>query len=143
MEQHGCQRILFILLTGDFHSMRKNHRPWEYFINRGEKWLPNGGNIYLDIVWNSIKAKEYYIFCSLIIILAWENFIDRGKKWLTVGIFLDIVWNSMAAKEYDHLFKLLIIGDSGVGKSSLLVRSVTLHYFGYQHTNYFGYQYTY
>lgn len=28
----------------------------------------------------------------------------------------------MAAKEYDHLFKLLIIGDSGVGKSSLLVR---------------------
>jgi len=28
----------------------------------------------------------------------------------------------MAAKDYDHLFKLLIIGDSGVGKSSLLVR---------------------
>ncbi|XP_067928156.1 ras-related protein Rab-35-like [Watersipora subatra] len=27
-----------------------------------------------------------------------------------------------AAKEYDHLFKLLIIGDSGVGKSSLLLR---------------------
>jgi len=26
------------------------------------------------------------------------------------------------AKEYDHLFKLLIIGDSGVGKSALLVR---------------------
>jgi len=26
------------------------------------------------------------------------------------------------SKEYDHLFKLLIIGDSGVGKSSLLVR---------------------
>ncbi|CAG2102788.1 unnamed protein product [Medioppia subpectinata] len=26
------------------------------------------------------------------------------------------------AKEYDHLFKLLIIGDSGVGKSSLLLR---------------------
>ena len=25
-------------------------------------------------------------------------------------------------KDYDHLFKLLIIGDSGVGKSSLLVR---------------------
>lgn len=29
---------------------------------------------------------------------------------------------SAAAKDYDHLFKLLIIGDSGVGKSSLLVR---------------------
>lgn len=28
----------------------------------------------------------------------------------------------MATKDYDHLFKLLIIGDSGVGKSSLLVR---------------------
>lgn len=27
-----------------------------------------------------------------------------------------------ANKDYDHLFKLLIIGDSGVGKSSLLVR---------------------
>ena len=27
-----------------------------------------------------------------------------------------------ASKDYDHLFKLLIIGDSGVGKSSLLVR---------------------
>jgi len=26
------------------------------------------------------------------------------------------------AKEYDHLFKLLIIGDSGVGKSALLLR---------------------
>ncbi|KXJ29128.1 ras-related protein Rab-35 isoform X1 [Exaiptasia diaphana] len=26
------------------------------------------------------------------------------------------------AKDYDHLFKLLIIGDSGVGKSSLLLR---------------------
>ncbi|XP_078064605.1 ras-related protein Rab-35-like [Mustelus asterias] len=28
----------------------------------------------------------------------------------------------MAARDYDHLFKLLIIGDSGVGKSSLLLR---------------------
>ncbi|CAI4230309.1 unnamed protein product [Auanema sp. JU1783] len=27
-----------------------------------------------------------------------------------------------SAKDYDHLFKLLIIGDSGVGKSSLLLR---------------------
>lgn len=26
------------------------------------------------------------------------------------------------ARDYDHLFKLLIIGDSGVGKSSLLIR---------------------
>uniref|UniRef100_A0A3Q2QRZ1 Si:dkey-16l2.16 n=1 Tax=Fundulus heteroclitus TaxID=8078 RepID=A0A3Q2QRZ1_FUNHE len=28
----------------------------------------------------------------------------------------------MAAKDYNHLFKLLIIGDSNVGKSSLLLR---------------------
>ncbi|EDV22189.1 Ras-related protein Rab-35 [Trichoplax sp. H2] len=28
----------------------------------------------------------------------------------------------MVTKEYDHLFKLLIIGDSGVGKSSILLR---------------------
>ena len=28
----------------------------------------------------------------------------------------------MSNKDYDHLFKLLIIGDSGVGKSSLLLR---------------------
>ena len=28
----------------------------------------------------------------------------------------------MANRQHDHLFKLLIIGDAGVGKSSLLVR---------------------
>jgi len=28
----------------------------------------------------------------------------------------------MAAQEYDFLFKLLLIGDSGVGKSCLLLR---------------------
>ncbi|KAL6042523.1 GTP-binding protein ypt1 [Balamuthia mandrillaris] len=28
----------------------------------------------------------------------------------------------MAATEYDHLFKILMVGDSGVGKSSLLLR---------------------
>lgn len=38
--------------------------------------------------------------------------------------FLDVLNDNctMAAKDYDHLFKLLIIGDSGVGKSSLLLR---------------------
>ncbi|RWS17794.1 Ras-related protein Rab-35-like protein, partial [Dinothrombium tinctorium] len=30
--------------------------------------------------------------------------------------------NQSMARDYDHLFKLLIIGDSGVGKSSLLLR---------------------
>jgi len=33
-----------------------------------------------------------------------------------------LVNNKTAEKEYDHLFKLLIIGDSGVGKSCLLLR---------------------
>ena len=28
----------------------------------------------------------------------------------------------MASRQHDHLFKLLIIGDAGVGKSSILVR---------------------
>ncbi len=28
----------------------------------------------------------------------------------------------MSGREYDYLFKLVIIGDSGVGKSSLLLR---------------------
>jgi Ras-related protein Rab-18 len=32
----------------------------------------------------------------------------------------------MAARsEFDHIFKLLLIGDSGVGKSSLLLRFTT------------------
>lgn len=29
---------------------------------------------------------------------------------------------SMAERDYDYLFKILIIGDSGVGKSNLLLR---------------------
>ena len=36
----------------------------------------------------------------------------------------------MVAKDYEHLFKLLIIGDSGVGKSSMLVRFADNHFSG-------------
>ena len=28
----------------------------------------------------------------------------------------------MAGEDYDHIFKLLLIGDAGVGKSSILLR---------------------
>ena len=39
----------------------------------------------------------------------------------------------MAESTHDHLFKLLIIGDSGVGKSSILLRFCGLarHWLGY------------
>lgn len=48
---------------------------------------------------------------------------------LTNSAIFDTAWllykrscQTEMAREYDHLFKLLIIGDSGVGKSSLLIR---------------------
>lgn len=37
--------------------------------------------------------------------------------WRRIGKITDKMPN-----DYDHLFKLLIIGDSGVGKSSILLR---------------------
>jgi len=35
---------------------------------------------------------------------------------------IQIAWPKMAKKTYDLLFKLLLIGDSGVGKTCLLFR---------------------
>jgi len=47
-----------------------------------------------------------------------------------MNIYLSIIYNStikyihykMAKRDYDHLFKLVLVGDSGVGKSCLLLR---------------------
>ena len=36
----------------------------------------------------------------------------------------------MAKRDYDYLFKLVLIGDSGVGKSCLLLRFAVSHRFG-------------
>jgi len=45
----------------------------------------------------------------------WE--VLPRSRTLTVAAYL-----TMGANEYDHLFKLLLIGDSNVGKSSILLR---------------------
>lgn len=39
-------------------------------------------------------------------------------------------WNNKHTKwtEYDHLFKVLMVGDSGVGKSCILLRFVDQQY---------------
>ncbi|CAK9086356.1 unnamed protein product [Durusdinium trenchii] len=38
------------------------------------------------------------------------------------GYVLDAIWPSLTGHEYDYLFRMLLIGDSGVGKSCLLLR---------------------
>jgi hypothetical protein len=41
---------------------------------------------------------------------------------MTLSYSQTITWSNAASARYDYLFKLLLIGDSGVGKSCLLLR---------------------
>ena len=45
-------------------------------------------------------------------------FLQTSEKWR----LLDYLLRKMAKKTYDLLFKLLLIGDSGVGKTCILFR---------------------
>ena len=58
------------------------------------------------------------LFLSLPVSI-WSLITSGDIQWTST---FEMALGSSAAKDYDHLFKLLIIGDSGVGKSSLLVR---------------------
>ena len=55
-------------------------------------------------------------------------FFDGGGDWLSRYLFIYIITMDTASSssnstmaEFDYLFKLLLIGDSGVGKSTLLL----------------------
>ena len=61
--------------------------------------------------------------------LTWSNRIEAGlttahliPRLFAFGLNHDLLPLTMHASEYDYLFKLLLIGDSGVGKSCLLLR---------------------
>lgn len=45
------------------------------------------------------------------------------SQWFRVEV-MDIIhtYNRSMIKEFDHLYKAVIIGNSGVGKSSILIR---------------------
>ena len=47
---------------------------------------------------------------------------ELGGRARLLGQDFDKSWAEMAKKTYDLLFKLLLIGDSGVGKTCLLCR---------------------
>ncbi|XP_066936936.1 ras-related protein ORAB-1-like [Clytia hemisphaerica] len=48
--------------------------------------------------------------------------INSQTPLMRGGIHIPLMNNSLEFPEYDFLFKILIIGDSGTGKSSLLIR---------------------
>lgn len=49
--------------------------------------------------------------------------VSRSKTSHTATIYLDLIWTCFYIISFsDYLFKLLLIGDSGVGKSCLLLR---------------------
>jgi hypothetical protein len=48
---------------------------------------------------------------------------DSDVLFTLLGSLGDLIWEAvLTSSRYDYLFKLLLIGDSGVGKSCLLLR---------------------
>lgn len=50
------------------------------------------------------------------------NLETLSSATLYIVLFATACMGSTEEKDYNHLFKLLLVGDSGVGKSSLLLR---------------------
>jgi len=66
------------------------------------------------IVWH-----QYHINIFIFIVFGIN---DLTRPSLIELLVVEVRWFDMAKKTYDLLFKLLLIGDSGVGKTCLLFR---------------------
>lgn len=116
MECKGCQLVMHIW-TGGF-KLELLGSNWKSEINWRDTYM-------LGFYYCNASAKA----CS---ILMWSNCRRwRGPESCKGAVSFDscLSWtpslgqiSRMAGKDYNHLFKLLIIGDSNVGKSSLLLR---------------------
>ena len=84
---------------------------------------------------NFLRSKSVYSSLFSLSTIPSQNsllffffFFDGGGDWLSRYIFIYIITMDTASSssnstmaEFDYLFKLLLIGDSGVGKSTLLL----------------------
>ena len=73
--------------------------------------------LYLSRHYKTLLSKDVWI-----LIITTRRTTQSKVPFSTPSFVVMALGASSAHKDYDHLFKLLIIGDSGVGKSSLLVR---------------------
>lgn len=81
---------------------------------------------FLDF-WIDITSYVLYIVLCLLCLLRYASFISFSVHWCTIYILGSVLvcihcltWLIIVSSDY--LFKLLLIGDSGVGKSCLLLR---------------------